>query len=81
VTIAPKNTSLTQRSLPAIFAMGSTLAAIPASAIELGELTVQSRLGQPLRASIAYALAPNEQLSDYCVTLRPGASLSGYANP
>jgi FimV-like protein len=77
VTIAPKNTSLTQRSLPAIFAMGSTLAAIPASAIELGELTVQSRLGQPLRASIAYALAPNEQLSDYCVTLRPGASLSG----
>jgi len=80
VTIASNNTNLTQRSLPAIFAMGSTLAAIPASAIELGDLTVQSRLGQPLRASIAYALAPNEQLSDYCVTLRPGASLSGLPN-
>ena len=80
MTIASNNTNLTQRSLPAIFAMGSTLAAIPASAIELGELTVQSRLGQPLRASIAYALAPNEQLSDYCVTLRPGASVSGLPN-
>ena len=80
MTIASNNTNLTQRSLPAIFAMGSTLAAIPASAIELGDLTVQSRLGQPLRASIAYALAPNEQLSDYCVTLRPGASLSGLPN-
>jgi len=80
VTIASINNNLTQRSLPAIFAMGSTLAAIPASAIELGELTVQSRLGQPLRASIAYALAPNEQLSDYCVTLRPGASVSGLPN-
>ena len=68
---------LANRSLPAIFAVGTSLAAFPAAALELGELTVQSRLGQPLRASIAYALAPNEQLSDYCVTMRPGASVSG----
>lgn len=65
------------RSLPAIFAVGSSLAAIPASALELGEFTVHSRLGQPLRASIAYALAPMEQISDYCVKLRPGPSVSG----
>ena len=68
---------LANRSLPAIFAVGTSLAAFPATALELGELTVQSRLGQPLRASIAFALAPNEQLSDYCVTMRPGASVSG----
>ncbi len=65
------------RSLPALFAVGSSLAAIPAGALELGDLTVHSRLGQPLRASIAYALAPTEQIADYCVKLRPGASLSG----
>ncbi len=70
-------TSLANRSIPAIVAVGSGLAAMPAGALELGELTVQSRLGQPLRASIAYALAPNEQLANYCVTMRPGPSVSG----
>ncbi len=65
------------RSLPAIVAFGSSLAALPAGALELGEFTVHSRLGQPLRASIAYALAPSEQLSDYCVRMRPGPSVSG----
>ena len=65
------------RCLPAIVAVSGSLVAFPASALELGELTVQSRLGQPLRASIAFALAPSEQLADYCVTLRPGPSVSG----
>ena len=74
---ATKRTNLANRSLPAIVAVGTSLAALPAAALELGELTVHSRLGQPLRASIAYALAPHEQLSNYCVTMRPGASVSG----
>lgn len=74
---ATSRKKLANRGIPVIIAVGSSLAALPASALELGELTVQSRLGQPLRASIAYALAPNEQLSDYCVTLRPGPSVSG----
>jgi hypothetical protein len=71
------NRRFPDRCLPAIVAVGSSLAAVPAGALELGELTVQSRLGQPLRASIAYALAPSEQLSDYCITMRPGPSVSG----
>ena len=60
--------------IPALVAVGSAcgLAAAPAAALELGELTVHSELGQPLRASIAYALAPNEQLANYCIYLRPG---------
>ncbi|MDH5239408.1 MAG: hypothetical protein OEW73_01355 [Gammaproteobacteria bacterium] len=66
-----------RQSLPAIFAVGSSLAAFPAAALELGDLTVHSRLGQPLRASIAYALAPTEQIDDYCVKMRPGPSVSG----
>ncbi len=74
---ATNKSKLANRSLPAIFAVGTSLAALPAAAVQLGELTVQSRLGQPLRASIAYALAPNEQISNYCVTLRPGPSVSG----
>ncbi len=69
--------NLANRGIPALIAVGSGLAALPASALELGELTLQSRFGQPLRASISYVLAPNEQLSDYCVTVRPGPSVSG----
>ncbi len=66
-----------RHSLPALVAMGGSLAAIPAGALELGELTVHSHLGQPLRASIAFALAPGERLSDSCVALRSGQSASG----
>jgi len=66
-----------RHSLPALVAVGGSLAAIPAGALELGELTVHSHLGQPLRASIAFALAPGERLSDSCVALRSGQSASG----
>lgn len=63
-----------------VIAAGSVLALLanPALAIELGELQVESSLGQPLRASIAYALAPHEQITAKCVYLRaaaPGAGL------
>ncbi len=44
-------------------------------ALQLGEIDVQSGLGQPLRASIAYALSPNERLHDYCIYIRPGGGL------
>jgi hypothetical protein len=61
--------------LPVLVAVGGVcgLAITPASALELGEITIESSLGQPLRASIAYALNPNEQLYDFCIYLRPGA--------
>ncbi len=52
--------------LPAVLAAGTVIGAAPASALELGELQVESTLGEPLRASIAYALAPNEELAPYC---------------
>ena len=54
----------------ALVIVGGSLAASPTLALELGELTLQSRLGQPLRASIAYALAPNEAVLNTCVSLR-----------
>ncbi len=65
--------------LPALAAVGSacSLAAAPASALELGEIRVDSALGQPLRASIAYALAPNEQMFDFCIFLKPGRTVNG----
>ena len=74
-----QNIALQRRTaplIPALVAVGGacSLAAAPASALELGELTVHSTLGQPLRASIAYALAPNEQLANYCIYLRPGSA-------
>ena len=65
------------RTLLPLVAIGGGLAVTPAVALELGELTVQSNLGQPLRASIAYALAPNEMLSTTCVSIGGGRSTSG----
>jgi len=60
--------------LPALAVIGGacSLATTPANALELGEVQIESTLGQPLRASIAYALNPHEQLFDFCVSLRPG---------
>lgn len=65
--------------LPALAAVGGAcgLAAAPVSAIELGEIKVDSHLGQPLRASIAYALSPNEQVFDFCIFLKPGRIAKG----
>ncbi len=60
-------------------AVGSAcgLMAAPATALELGELKISSTLGQPLRASIAYALNSHEELYDFCVYLRPNLAADG----
>jgi len=71
-----KDRAVTRTLLPLVAVSGG-LAVTPAAALELGELTVQSHLGQPLRASIAYALAPNEMLSNTCVSIGGGRSTSG----
>ena len=52
--------------------VGGSLAAAPASALELGEIKVHSTIGQPLRASIAYAVAPNEVIEGTCVSVQSG---------
>jgi hypothetical protein len=71
-----KERAMTRNLLPLV-ALGGGLAATPAAALELGEASVQSNLGQPLRASIAYALAPNEMLSSTCVSVSGGQSTGG----
>ena len=64
--------------LPAVLAGGAcALTSVPANAVQLGEIDVHSSIGQPLRASIAFALSPNEQLGDYCIFLKPGPLGSG----
>ena len=65
------------RNLLPLVALGSGLAAMPAAALELGDVTVESSLGQPLRASIAYALGPNEMLSSTCVSVSGARSTGG----
>jgi hypothetical protein len=68
-------------ALPALVAAGGGLAIGSAAALELGELQVQSTLGQPLRASIAYALSPDEIINDRCVAVRAGGrDLPGLGN-
>jgi hypothetical protein len=67
--------------LPALVAAGGGLAIGSAAALELGEIQVQSTLGQPLRASIAYALSPNEIIDARCVAIgRAGRDLPGLHN-
>ena len=69
-------------ALPALVAAGGGLAVGSAAALELGELQVQSTLGQPLRASIAYALSPGEIIDDRCVAVQSGGrDLPGLHNP
>jgi FimV-like protein len=58
--------------LPVIVAGG--ICAGSAVAIELGPLEVHSKLGHPLRASIAFVLGPNEFVDASCVSLRSGSS-------
>jgi len=60
-----------------LVAVSGGLAALPAGALELGDVQVNSSLGQPLRASIAYALAPNEELVSSCVSLQAGLPQNG----
>jgi hypothetical protein len=74
-----KSGNTRKQLLPALMAVGGAcgIIAAPASALELGELKVDSSLGQPLRASIAYALNPHEQLFAHCVYLRPGDVAGG----
>lgn len=68
-TIA-RRSKLTKAALPALLAVGGSLAAVQAGALELGELQVHSKLGQPLRASVAFVLAPNEFIEPSCVSVR-----------
>jgi hypothetical protein len=64
--------------LPALIAGSACgLMSGPSSALQLGDIEIQSSLGQPLRASIAFALAPNEQLQAYCISLNPGLAAGG----
>jgi hypothetical protein len=72
---APRRLSGAAKAIwPALVAVGGGIAASPAAAIELGPLEVHSKLGHPLRASIAFALGPNETIAANCVSLRSGTS-------
>ena len=64
-----KSEQASKALLPALAVVGGSLVALPSWALELGDVKVHSSLGQPLRASIAYALGPNEAVSDSCVSV------------
>nr|WP_314902264.1 hypothetical protein [uncultured Deefgea sp.] len=45
--------------------------AAPASALSLGDLQIQSFLGQPFKGSVSYQLSPNETSLADCITISP----------
>lgn len=61
--------------MPALAALGI---GGQANALELGPLRMESALGEPLRASIAFALRPHEQLGAYCIRVGSGPSAIGF---
>ncbi|MEM7431280.1 MAG: hypothetical protein AAF351_04985 [Pseudomonadota bacterium] len=65
------------KKMTTLVAVGSGLATLPANALELGEANVSSTLGQPLKASIAYALAPSEEILQSCVSVGGGIPNNG----
>jgi FimV-like protein len=73
-SVITRRSKLTKATLPALLAVSGGLATVQAGALELGELQIQSKLGQPLRASIAFALAPNEVIEASCVSVRASGS-------
>ena len=52
------------------------LTAAEAKALALGELVVQSRLGQPLRAQLAVTASPGETIEESCIALAKPARAS-----
>jgi phage tail protein X len=75
-TERPNALSQCKPLLPALVAFGGVIST-PALGLELGSATIESGLGQPLRASIAYALNPGENLQNLCIYLRAGSPSSG----
>jgi hypothetical protein len=63
-------------SLLALLAIGATVALHPkpASAIELGELHIESSLGQAFNATVPFVLNEHEELYNYCITLARGTT-------
>lgn len=61
----------------AMIAAGLISCALPlsSSALSLGEITLHSRLGQPLRASVALRAEPDEELDVRCFSLGRPASV------
>ena len=83
-TVGKRRPGYKKAMLPALVAVGGGLATLPASALELGNIVVHSKIGQPLRASVAYALSPNESLESYCVSVRHtgvGSDMPGISSP
>lgn len=66
-----RHRNLSRRTAVNALALASALAALlhPAQAATLGEITLDSRLGQPLNARIPLRLYPGESLGPGCVTV------------
>src|SRR5690606_3457023 len=64
--------------IPALAALGI---GAPAGALELGPVRLDSTLGQPLRASIGFALRPHEQIAAHCIRVATGTSTNGFPSP
>ncbi|HEX7082246.1 MAG TPA: LysM peptidoglycan-binding domain-containing protein [Gammaproteobacteria bacterium] len=64
--------------VPALAALGI---GAPAGALELGPVRMDSTLGQPLRASIAFVLRPHELIAAHCIRVATGTSAGGLPSP
>lgn len=69
--------SLTTFCLSALFALPIFLVPVAARAVELGELSLLSKIGQPLYATVDIKLAEGETIDDACLSLAEDPASTG----
>lgn len=62
------------QSIAGIFCLAASISAVPAHALGLGEITLLSRLGEPLRAEVGLLASPDETPARLCFSLGEPAS-------
>ena len=67
----------TRKIAPIATLVTALLAPLPGAAFSLGEITVQSYLGDPFRATIPVQTAPGEEVDITCLSLAPPAPADG----
>lgn len=64
-----KNTSVFRRLIPSALGFAAALACWPVAAVSLGELSLQSRIGQPLRATVNISSEGGKSIPAECFSV------------
>src|SRR5512135_2679907 len=69
--MAIRKTTMAIRAVTAYVAAATLFLPFAAQALSIGDITLQSRLGEPLRAQVSLTTEGNERVDDSCLFLLP----------